>query len=94
MGEFNNQKLLERAPENTGSQRRRAAQSAVTLLAAAGLISEALRLGCETYSNDLNPVAVLIQKCTLEYPQKIRPADPQNPYPANALARRRKTPGF
>ncbi len=31
---------------------------------------EALRLGCETYSNDLNPVAVLIQKCTIEYPQK------------------------
>lgn len=31
---------------------------------------EALRLGCETYSNDLNPVAVLIHKCTLEYPQK------------------------
>lgn len=31
---------------------------------------EALRLGCETYSSDLNPVSVLIQKCTLEYPQK------------------------
>ena len=31
---------------------------------------EALRLGCETYSSDLNPVAVLIQKCTLEFPQK------------------------
>ncbi|MCP5105390.1 MAG: DUF1156 domain-containing protein, partial [bacterium] len=31
---------------------------------------EALRLGCETYSNDYNPVAVLIQKCTLEYPMK------------------------
>ena len=31
---------------------------------------EALRLGCETYSNDLNPVAILIQKCILEYPQK------------------------
>lgn len=52
---------------------------------------EALRLGCETYSNDLNPVAVLIQKCTLEYPQKYgRPTEgatrgtlfekiPQNP---------------
>ena len=52
---------------------------------------EALRLGCETYSNDLNPVAVLIQKCTLEYPQKYgKPAEsateetlfgktPQNP---------------
>lgn len=31
---------------------------------------EAIRLGCETYANDLNPVAVLIEKCTLEYPQK------------------------
>ena len=37
---------------------------------------EALRLGCETYSNDLNPVTVLIQKCTLEYPQKYgRPTE-------------------
>ena len=31
---------------------------------------EAQRLGCETHSCDLNPVAVLIQKCTLEFPQK------------------------
>jgi putative DNA methylase len=31
---------------------------------------EASRLGCETYANDLNPVAVIIEKCTLEYPQK------------------------
>jgi adenine-specific DNA methylase len=31
---------------------------------------EAQRLGCETYSCDLNSVAVLIQKCTLEFPQK------------------------
>ena len=31
---------------------------------------EALRLGCETYSLDINPVAHLIQRCTLEYPQK------------------------
>lgn len=37
---------------------------------------EALRLGCETYANDYNPVAVLIEKCTLEYPQKYgRPSD-------------------
>ena len=33
---------------------------------------EALRLGCEVYSNDYNPVAVLIQKCTLEYPPKFK----------------------
>jgi len=31
---------------------------------------EALRLGCETCANDYNPVAVLILKATLEYPQK------------------------
>jgi putative DNA methylase len=32
---------------------------------------EALRLGCETYATDYNPVAVLIGKATLEYPQKF-----------------------
>ena len=32
---------------------------------------EALRLGCETYANDYNPVAVLILKATLEYPPKF-----------------------
>jgi len=31
---------------------------------------EALRLGCDVYANDYNPVAILILKCTLEYPQK------------------------
>ena len=31
---------------------------------------EALRLGCETYAVEYNPVATLILKCTLEYPQK------------------------
>jgi len=33
---------------------------------------EAMRLGCETYANDYNPVAVLIEKCTLEFPAKYR----------------------
>jgi adenine-specific DNA methylase len=32
---------------------------------------EALRMGCETYANDYNPVAVLLLKATLEYPQKF-----------------------
>ena len=31
---------------------------------------EALRMGCETYAVDLNPVAHIIQLCTLVYPQK------------------------
>ncbi|MBE9146289.1 DUF1156 domain-containing protein [Planktothrix mougeotii] len=31
---------------------------------------EALRLGCETFAVDLNPVAHIIELCTLVYPQK------------------------
>lgn len=31
---------------------------------------EALRLGCETYASDYNPVAVFIEKATIEWPQK------------------------
>ena len=36
---------------------------------------EALRLGCDTYANDYNPVAVIIQKCTIEFPQKFNKKD-------------------
>ncbi|MGE5588605.1 MAG: DUF1156 domain-containing protein [Clostridia bacterium] len=43
---------------------------------------EALRLGCETYTSDLNPVAVLIEKATLEFPQKY----------GEAQKRKEKTP--
>lgn len=32
---------------------------------------EASRLGCRTYGNDINPVAHIIQKGTLEFPQKF-----------------------
>ncbi len=32
---------------------------------------EALRLGCDTTAIDLNPVAYLIEKCVLEYPQRF-----------------------
>src|SRR5512136_2731031 len=37
---------------------------------------EALRLGCEAYALDLNPVAHLIQLCTLVYPQQFGQPDP------------------
>ena len=37
---------------------------------------EALRLGCEAYAIDLNPVAHIIQLCTLVYPQKYGKPDP------------------
>jgi len=31
---------------------------------------ESLRLGCDTYAGEYNPVAILIEKATLEFPQK------------------------
>ena len=37
---------------------------------------EALRLGCEAYALDLNPVAHLIELCTLVYPQQFGAPDP------------------
>ena len=41
------------------------------MLAGGGAIPlEALRLGCETYAVELNPVAHIIELCTLVYPQK------------------------
>ncbi|MBI2806088.1 MAG: DUF1156 domain-containing protein [Planctomycetes bacterium] len=42
---------------------------------------EALRLGCEAQAIDLNPVAHLIQLCTLVYPQKYGKAN-SRPLPA------------
>ena len=37
---------------------------------------EALRLGCEAYALDLNPVAYIIELCTLVFPQKYGKPDP------------------
>ncbi|HVC92703.1 MAG TPA: DUF1156 domain-containing protein, partial [Pirellulales bacterium] len=42
---------------------------------------EALRLGCEAHAIDLNPVAYLIELCTLVYPQKYGHSD-MRPVPA------------
>ncbi|MGQ9714875.1 MAG: DUF1156 domain-containing protein, partial [Anaerolineae bacterium] len=40
---------------------------------------EALRLGCEAYALDYNPVAVLLNKAVLEYPQEDGKPSPPNP---------------
>lgn len=39
---------------------------------------EALRLGCGAFAVDLNPVAYLIQLCTLVYPQRVGLPDPES----------------
>jgi putative DNA methylase len=50
---------------------------ALDMFAGGGAIPlEALRLGCEAYALDLNPVAHIIELCTLVYPQKFGKPDP------------------
>ncbi len=66
-----NKNLIERAREEILKANNGKPPKVLDPFSGGGAIPlEALRLGCETYANDLNPVAVLIEKCTLEYPQK------------------------
>ena len=44
---------------------------------------EAMRLGCETFASDLNPVAWFILRCTLHYPQLV--GREERPLPEFAL---------
>ncbi|MCD6122307.1 MAG: DUF1156 domain-containing protein, partial [Spirochaetales bacterium] len=67
----NNRKYIERAREEILKANNGEVPKVLDPFSGGGAIPlEALRLGCETYAGDLNPVAVLIEKCTLEYPQK------------------------
>ncbi len=66
-----NQNLIEKARKEILDANGGSPPKVLDPFAGGGAIPlEALRLGCETYASDLNPVAVLIEKCTLEYPQK------------------------
>ncbi len=47
---------------------------------------EAMRLGCETFASDLNPVAWFILRCTLHYPHVVGRAE--RPLPDFAIASR------
>ena len=77
----NNEQLLERARRKILEANGGVPPKVLDPFGGGGSIPlEALRLGCETYSNDLNPVAVLIQKCTLEYPQKYGKPIPKKQY--------------
>ncbi len=66
-----NQSMIEKAREDILKANGGKPPMVLDPFAGGGAIPlEALRLGCETYAGDYNPVAVLILKCTLEYPQK------------------------
>ncbi len=77
----NNERLLERARKRILKANGGEPPRVLDPFAGGGAIPlEALRLGCETYAGDLNPVAVLIEKCTLEYPQKYGKKIPRKQY--------------
>ena len=66
-----NQSMIQRAREDILKANGGKPPKVLDCFAGGGAIPlEALRLGCETYASDYNPVATLILKCTLEYPQK------------------------
>jgi len=67
----NNPQLIERARKAILTANGGVPPKVLDPFAGGGSIPlEALRLGCETFASDYNPVAVLVEKCTLEYPQK------------------------
>jgi adenine-specific DNA methylase len=66
-----NEKLIEKARKDIREFFGGKAPKVLDCFAGGGSIPlEALRLGCETYALEYNPVAVLILKAVLEYPQK------------------------
>ncbi len=67
-----NQSMIQKAREDILKANGGKPPKVLDCFAGGGAIPlEALRLGCDVYASDYNPVAVLILKCTLEYPQKF-----------------------
>ncbi|HQE22178.1 MAG TPA: DUF1156 domain-containing protein [Thermosynergistes sp.] len=88
-----NKNLIERAREEILRANGGKPPKVLDPFAGGGAIPlEALRLGCDTYASDLNPVAVLIEKCTLEYPQKYGKTE-NNPYSGQFGKEKLKDPG-
>ncbi len=66
--------VIARAREHIRDAQGGQAPKILDMFAGGGAIPlEALRLGCEAYALDLNPVAHLIELCTLVYPQQYGP---------------------
>jgi putative DNA methylase len=69
----NDGRIIEKAREYIRKQYPDAPPKVLDMFAGGGSIPlEAQRLGCESHAIDLNPVAHLIELCTLVYPQKVR----------------------
>ncbi len=67
-----NQSMIQKAREDILKANGGKPPKVLDCFAGGGAIPlEAMRLGCDVYASDYNPVAALILKCTLEYPQKF-----------------------
>jgi len=66
-----NSPAIERAQEMIRQQYGRPPRVLDPFAGGGSIPLEALRLGCETYASDYNPVAVFIEKATLEWPRKF-----------------------
>jgi len=67
----NNKKIIDKAGRLILESNEGKTPKVLDCFAGGGAIPlEALRLGCETHALELNPVAYLIELCTLVYPQK------------------------
>ena len=77
----NNKELIEKAREDILMANGGVPPKILDPFSGGGAIPlEALRLGCDTSASDLNPVAILIQKACLEYPQKYGQGKPRKEY--------------
>jgi adenine-specific DNA methylase len=66
-----NNEAIERAQEMVKEQYDESPKVLDPFAGGGSIPLEALRLGAETYASDYNPVAVFIEKATLEWPQKF-----------------------
>jgi putative DNA methylase len=67
----NNTELIEKAQRDIWDTNSGVSPKVLDPFSGGGAIPlEALRLGCKTFANDINPIAVLLEKAILEFPQK------------------------
>jgi adenine-specific DNA methylase len=67
-----NEKLVTKVRDTLFKQNNKSHHKTLDCFAGGGAIPlEMIRCGCQTYASDINPVAVLINYCTLYYPQKF-----------------------
>ncbi|MGB4363354.1 MAG: DUF1156 domain-containing protein [Methanothermobacter tenebrarum] len=64
------QRIIEKARQDIHKEYKRPPRVLDPFAGGGSIPLEAMRLGCEAHALEYNPVATLILKCTLEYPQK------------------------